>query len=336
MEVSSLLNRRKAIARAASLGGGALIWTLGLPGKSASAAEKVDFSWISSSDGLPFFVALEEKLFEAQGIEPVSNKFGSPALVVDTFVSGRGDVGPGAVAAGIALIAESQFPGTVRFFGFAGGQLKPTLLVNNGLVARKDSAINGFSDLKGKRLGVVPGIQWKTISRYILRKVGLDPDKDVQSVALALPMQTQAVISGNVDALLTFEPMVSIAVATGDVKVVVSNPCQRYIHDPFWGGAFVVTTKLLARHPALVRKIINVLSEGTRLVRKDLDRYKPLLHKYAGMPEKTLPFIKPELYQIGNEIDERDIAGFQSFADLLLEEGAIRKKLDVRPLIVRA
>lgn len=327
------LNRRKVLTIAAQLGATAMC-TLAIPGQASAANETVEFSWIPSTDGLPFFVALEKKMFEAEGIEAVSNKLGSPSLVIDTFISGRADVGPGAVASGIALIAEAQFPGTFRFFGFAGGRLKPTPIVNNGLVALNDSPINGFEDLKGRKLGVVPGIQWRTISRYILRKAGLDPDKDVQLVELALPAQTPAVISGNVDALLSFEPMVSMAVATGEIKVVVDNPCQRFIGDPFWGGISLVTTKLLDSNPEIVAKVIKVLNEATKLTQEDFDLYKPLLHKYAGIPEQTLPFINPVLYRSESEVDDSDIAGFQRFSDILFEEGAMSRQIDVKPLML--
>ena len=44
---------------------------------------------------------------------------------------------------------------------------------------KTDSTIKAFADLKGKTLGHVPGIQWRTISRHMVRAAGLDPDKDV-------------------------------------------------------------------------------------------------------------------------------------------------------------
>lgn len=302
---------------------------------SAAAAEKVVVSWVSTTDSMPFFVAMEEKLFEAQGIEIVSQKFTAPSQVVDSFVSGRSEAGPAGTAAGIALIANAQFPDTLRFFGFSGGQLEPKMVNNNALLVAKDSAIKTFADLKGKKLGTIPGIQWRSISRHVLREAGLDPDKDVRLVELALPLQTQALLAGTVDALLSIEPMTSMAMATGQVEVAVTNPAQRFISDPFWGGAYVLTSKFIKERPAVARKIIAIMDDATKRLQDDFDRYRPLLAKYAGVPEASLPFVQPILFRSANQLTERDIKGFQAMADLLHKEGAMTIKLDVSKLMVR-
>jgi NitT/TauT family transport system substrate-binding protein len=300
----------------------------------AQATEKVDFSWLPSTDSLPFFVALEDKLFEAQGIEPVPHKFGTPALVVDSFVSGRSDVGASGTAAGIALIAESRFPGTMRVFGFTGGELDPPM-INNDLVALKTSPIKSFADLKGHKLGTVPGIQWRTISRYILRQSGLDPDKDVQVIELGLPLQVQAVMSGTVDALLSFEPMTSMAVATGNVRVVMEDPAQRFIGNPFWGGASTMTVKFVKERPAVAAKIIAVMDIAMKRAQDNFDHYKPLLAKYAGVPDSSLPFVRPILFRSDSQIGPGDVAAFQKFADVLFKEGVMPRAVDAQALIIR-
>ncbi len=326
MRVSFLRSLRAVVAA------GVLTAAMAVP---ALAAEKVTFSWLPTSDSMPFFVAMEEKMFEAEGIEVEAYKFQAPSQVVDSFVSGRSEVGPSGTAAGIALIAEAQLPGTLRFFGFTGGENQPTLIMNNALVVAKGSAIQGFADLKGKKLGTLPGIQWRTISRYIVRKAGLDPDKDIQLVELALPLQTQALIAGTVDALLSIEPMVSIALATGEVKILMENPAQRFIGDPFWGGTSAVTAKFLKERPAVARKVMAVMNAATAKLQGNFDKYRPLLNKYAGVPENALPLVKPILWHSESQITERDLDGFQAFANMLKDEGAMAAALDVRKLMVR-
>lgn len=77
---------------------------------SASAADKVTMGWLPATDALPFFVALEEKLFEKVGIEVVNQRFTSPTALVDALISNQIDVGPYGTAPGIALVAEAQNP----------------------------------------------------------------------------------------------------------------------------------------------------------------------------------------------------------------------------------
>jgi len=112
------------------------------------------------------------------------------------------------------MLAESKFPGTFKVFGLQGGGIKVGL-INDGLIVKPDSDIKSFADLRGKKLGHVPGIQWRTISRHMVRASGLDPDKDVTLVDLAVGMQVPAVVGGSVDATLSLEPVGSVAVASG-------------------------------------------------------------------------------------------------------------------------
>ena len=86
----------------------------------AHAAEKVVFAWGPASDALPDMGALEEKAVEAQGIEGVDQRLNSPAGLVDAFIADRAEGGPYGTAPGIAMVAESQNPGSLKIFGLSG------------------------------------------------------------------------------------------------------------------------------------------------------------------------------------------------------------------------
>src|SRR5258708_4871710 len=144
--------------------GGRLAFALCVLGQAAwglpvMAAEKVVMGWLPATDALPFFVALEEKAFEKVGIEVVNLKFTSPTTLVDGYLSNQVEVGPYGTAPGIALAAEAQNPGSLKLFGFSGG-VTDTDYVNSSLLVKPDSPIKAISDLKGKKIGHMPGIQW--------------------------------------------------------------------------------------------------------------------------------------------------------------------------------
>src|SRR5882757_10916072 len=163
--------------------------------------DKVTAVWLPIMQTTAYYVALEEKLFEKACIEIDSNKMESPNQIIDALIAERADFGPPGAAAGIAMIAESKFPGKLKVFGLQGGGIAVDR-INDGLIVKPDSPIKSFADLKGKTLGHVPGIQWRTISRYMIRASGLDPDADVKLVDLAVGMQVPAVVGGTVDATL--------------------------------------------------------------------------------------------------------------------------------------
>ena len=130
--------------------------------------DKVSAVWLPIMQTTAYYVALEEKLFEKACIEIVSTKMESPNQIIDALIAERADFGPPGAAAGIAMIAESKFPGKLKVFGLQGGGVAVNR-INDGLIVKPDSPIKSFADLKGKTLGHVPGIQWRTISRYMVR-----------------------------------------------------------------------------------------------------------------------------------------------------------------------
>lgn len=300
---------------------------------SAQAAEKVIFAWVPAIDALPYMVALEEKAFEAQGIEVVDQRLNSPTGLVDAFLADRADVGPYGTAPGIAMVAESQHPGTLKIFGLSGGDAD-TPYVNSTLLVLKGSSIRSLADLKGKKLGHNPGIQWRTNVRYILRAMDIK-ESDVTLVELPFPLQVTALMAGTVDATITIDPFAATALATGNVEPAVVNVGAKYVANPWFGGCAVMTTKFLKEHPETARKIMLVLRDITKRIESDFDRYKPLLAKYAGVPDSAIPFVRKLLFRNEEQINNRDIAAMQKVLDIYYKEGALGTQMDFSSKLVR-
>lgn len=300
----------------------------------ARAADKVEMGWLPATDALPYFVAIEEKLFEKNGIEVVDHKFTSPTALVDAFVSNQIEVGPYGTAPGIALAAEAQNPGTLKLFGFSGG-IEGTDYVNSSLLVKKGSSIAQISDLKGKKIGHMPGIQWRTNTKYILRNAGINPDKEVVLTELALNVQIPAVVSGAVDALITIEPLGSIAVAKGDVQPVILNVGAKYVTNPWFGGGAVMTTKFIKERPAVARKVMMALREATDKIQANFDHYRPLLGKYVGVPPESLPIVKKLVFRNERDVDAKDLKSQQNVLDILYKEKIIPVALNINDKFVR-
>ncbi len=300
----------------------------------AAAADRVAMGWLPATDALPYFVALEEKLFEKAGIEVEDHKFNSPTALVDAFVSNQIEVGPYGTAPGIALAAEAQNPGTLKLFGLSGG-IADTDYVNSSLLVKNGSDIKSIGDLKGKKIGHMPGIQWRTNTKYILRNAGINPDKDVVLTELALNVQIPAVVSGAVDALITIEPMGSMAVAKGDVQPVVLNVGAKYVTNPWFGGGAVMTTKFIKERPQVARKVMLALREATDKIQANFDHYRPLLAKYVGVPEASLPVVKKLVFRNERDADEKDLKSEQNVIDMLYKEKVIPAHMNINDKFVR-
>jgi NitT/TauT family transport system substrate-binding protein len=296
--------------------------------------EKVSAVWLPIMQTTAYYVALEEGLFEKACIEIASNKLEAPNQIIDALVGARADFGPPGAAAGISMLAESKFPGTFKVFGLQGGGIKVGL-INDGLIVKPDSDIKGFADLKGKKLGHVPGIQWRTISRHMVRSAGLDPEKDVTLVDLAVGMQVPAVVGGSVDATLSLEPVGSVAVASGQAKRAMTNPVAQVIADPFYSGVSLLTVKFLKERPQVAKKVVAVIDEATRLANADFDKYKPIIPKYTPIrPEQLAVLAKPYL-RMFSELDDTDLNSYQALVDVFQKEGVLQSRIDVREKILK-
>jgi NitT/TauT family transport system substrate-binding protein len=291
--------------------------------------EKVTAVWLPIMQTTAYYVALEEKLFEKACIEIVSTKMEAPNQIIDALIAERADFGPPGAAAGIAMIAESKFPGKLKVFGLQGGGVAVNR-INDGLIVKPDSPIKSFADLKGKSLGHVPGIQWRTISRHMVRSAGLDPDTDVKLVDLAVAMQVPAVVGGTVDATLSLEPVGSIAVASGKAVRAMTNPVATVIADPFYSGASLLTVKFLKERPDVARKVVAAIDEATDLVNADFAKYKPILSKYTPIKEDQLEFLAQPYLRGFKDLNETDLKSYQALVDVFVKEGVMAAPMNVK------
>ena len=301
---------------------------------SAQKMEKVTASWLPIMQTMAYYVALEEKLFEKVGIEINSVKFQNPNQIIDSLVSGQADFGPPGAAAGITAIAEARYPGTFKVFGLQGGGIKVNM-INDGLIVTNASTISSFKDLKGKSIATLPGIQWKTITRYIIRQNGLDPDKDVTINEIAVPMHIPSLLAGSVDATLSLEPVGSIAVASKEAKRAMTNPVAMFIADPFYSGASVLSTKFMKERPEVAKKVVEVLDQATKMTNENFEKYRPIIAKYTAIRPDQVSLVAQPYLRANSELNATDIKSYQALVNVFEKEGVLKEHVDVQKLMLK-
>lgn len=300
----------------------------------AATMDKVVVSYLPVVHGLPLFIAIEEKMFEKAGLAVEATRFENPNQIIDSLVSGRADSAPAGGAAGITALAESRFPGVLRVFALQGSNT-PMGMMNDALIVKLNSPIKSFADLKGKKLAHTPGIQWRTVARTIVKANKLDPDKEVELVELAIGLHAQAVASGTIDGALTLEPIGSIVAAKGEVAVATRNPAGRFIVEPFYAGAGIVSAKFLKERPQVARRFIEVMDQATTLAQKNFNGYRKHLINYTAVTPDTMNVVAPMYFRGSGDLGPADIAAYQKFADIFAADGAMPAKIDVNKLILR-
>lgn len=174
----------------------------------------------------------------------------------------RGDIQIGTLGYASAVVGALREPEPkyVYVTGLARGAIN--------LVCRKDVAIKGWQDLKGKVYGVLTGGPAELFFIDALASHGVEP-KDVQSVAFAAPGPPllQALQSATIQCSAIFEPIAASTVADG----YAYYPPVDLADNSFLGinHGIAVNAEFLRTHRSFVQEAVNSAVKTTAAYNRD-------------------------------------------------------------------
>jgi len=136
----------------------------------------------------------------------------------------------------------------------------------SAIVARKEHGIRRIEDLKGKRVGYVPGSAQDVLLRLSLRARGLNADKDVSLVKVGFGDMPNALERGDIEAFSGAETGPSVAMLRGRSNIVA------YPYDTPMGKINIVfgtSQALLDRDPELCRTMVATHARATDHLRRN-------------------------------------------------------------------
>lgn len=262
----------------------------------------------------PFFVAQENGYFKQEGIEIEPQVFVSSNQIVEALLADKTDAAM-SLAQSVAATIEARQPGQLKVF-MANAQNDKEYL--SSLVVRTDSKISSVEQLKGKKIGCFPGQTAVVYLKMTLEKYGLSPEKDVQIVELEPTVHLQALESGSVDALLSYEPTTTIAIQRNIGRVLLAGAFEKSVINPWVGGVFVFSSKFVREHPELAKKVIAALEKAVDYINANPTEYKKILPKYTPISEDIALRTTNIPYWKLHEIDRQQI---QKQTDMLFDKG---------------
>ena len=273
---------------------------------------KLKLAYIAANADLPVFVAEELGLFEKHGLEVALVRANNSSEALIALLTKQVDA-VGGLTFGVHFPAEVQDPGQLTLFQpFA----ETDRSVMSYLLAGKESGVTSIQDLKGRRIGTYTGASQLVFLKLFLEKVGLDPERDVRIIQVAMELQAQALEAGQFDVLFTIEPYGTIAIKKAGARTVLENPRSKYILNPFWVGAAAVRTEFVSTHPTVVRALEESLDDALLEIEKDPVAMKKLLPKYTPIDEElALASGLYTWYPLG-EVEE-GFESIQQLADLM-------------------
>lgn len=144
------------------------------------------------------------------------------------------------------------------------------------LVARPE--LKSFSDLKGKVIGTTTiGGSQHTAAIRILRKAGLDPDRDVTVVLPGdVPTQLQALVNGSIQIGILSPPVVILARDKFKMNILAGA-----MHEfPSLQNGLAVTEKFLGERRELVKRMLRARARANRYFRQNERGSSEILAKY--------------------------------------------------------
>jgi NitT/TauT family transport system substrate-binding protein len=235
------------------------------PCVAGSAGEPVTlaYSQIGLLAHLPWQVALGQKYFEEQGLEPKGYNFESGAKSIAALIGGSADFAANALEH--AIKAKVQGKDLVYVFS-------STRLPGFGLAvaSTQKGEIKSVADLKGKLVGVSGiGAASHVLLDFILKKNGVDP-KEVKVIAVGLSTFPPALEGGKIVAGMAGEPFFSRMVAKG-TAFSLGNLSSLKETQAILGGEYVFSGAItrpdvIQKRPQIVQKVVTALVKASHFI----------------------------------------------------------------------
>jgi len=141
----------------------------------------------------------------------------------------------------------------------------------SALVAKKDAGIETVKDLKGRRIGYVPGTMHEILLRETLTRNGLSPRKDVKLMRVDFFDMALALAGGSIDGFLSGEPFPTLAVEKGYGKIL-SYPYYGESIGTINAGMLVART-FFKKHPEKVCQLVKAHALASRHLTRQPDKW---------------------------------------------------------------
>ena len=218
-----------------------------------------------------------------------------------------------AVVGGSAEVATGTFDHTIQMqakgqpvVGIVQFGLVPGLVL--GVIAAKADFYRGPQDLKGKRIGVTaPGSSTQFMAAYLMVRNGLKPD-DASFVGVGVTSTAVAAVRrGEIDAIVSSDPMVSIMESEHLIKVVAdtrtADGARAVYGGPYPAGTLYATPAFMAKNPRTTQALATAFVRGLKWI--------------AGHSAEEIARLMPEDYALGNmPVYVRAIAASKSMYSL--------------------
>jgi NitT/TauT family transport system substrate-binding protein len=194
----------------------------------------------------------------------------------------------------------------------------------SALVVRKGGPVRNVTDLRGKKIGYVPGTMHEILLREVLTRNGISPDKGVHLTRVDFFDMGLALARGSIDAFLSGEPFPTLAVVQ-DYGTILSYPYYGESIGTINAG-MLVRRKTIHKLPEQVYQLVLAHFRATEYLR---DHKTEWLKKAAefGTPSEVLRRAAPNM-ELAWDMDEDFVEKARALGERMQALGVIESQPD--------
>ncbi|MBP9905987.1 MAG: ABC transporter substrate-binding protein [Rhodoferax sp.] len=213
---------------------------------------------------LPLTIAEQMGYFKAEGLDVTIVDFAGGAKALQAVVGGSADVVSGAFEHTVNM----QFKGQpMRAFVLQGAT--PQIVL--GVSPKTLPNFKSIADLKGKKVGVsAPGSSTNVVVNFLLAKAGLKPS-DVSIVGVGTGSGAVAAMrSGQIDAMSNLDPVITLLLRSGDLKIVSDTrlpaESEKVFGGPMPAGCLYAPQPFIDKNPNTVQALTNAMVRASKWI----------------------------------------------------------------------
>jgi NitT/TauT family transport system substrate-binding protein len=284
---------------------------------------KVVVGYTATADFAPGFIAADQGLFKKRGLDvefklvPLNSQL--PAAVQSDSVTFGGTT--------VSVLLQA-IDGGLDHVAVVGSGITDKDQQTFGVVVRSDLNVVRADDFVGKKVGA-PGIG--AFLQVLFRNWLIDNNVDTKKVTfveVGFPQMADVLKGGNVDAVVTGEPVMGRIISAGIGKKVTSFTDNLKVELPVI--VYSTTRKWVDANSAAAKAFREAIAEGTDIANKDHAAVRAATAKYIKMPAEVIENMRLGRWQA--EITE---AGMAAWVDIMKRQDMLRTNLDVKKIIAR-
>jgi len=252
------LTRRRIVVGGAALGAAPLLLR---HGARAADLRQVRFGiGLKAMSAIVINTVIGEELGynRAEGITLKPMALGTNSNVQVALDRGDIDIGIGVPSFQMPLLAKGEWQRDVNFYEY-------TYPYKWDVAVKPGSPLKTYADLKGKRIGVSDfGATDYPVTKSVLRSIGLDPEKDVQWIAVGNGVPAGVALErGSIDALAYYDAGFGQIEAAGMKLAYLPRPANL----PMVGGQFLMAPRtLIAKDRALAVGVARAICKSSQFI----------------------------------------------------------------------